>query len=54
VFSKGFAAWAEHRFIGFCPKIRSLGRLFSRPDDCADLVNFLQDIDTKLFSGDAI
>jgi hypothetical protein len=54
VFSKGFTRLADHRRVGRWPKIRPLGRFFSGADDCADLVNFLQDIETKLFSGDAI
>ena len=41
LFSKGFAGQAEHRLVGNWPKIRSLGRIFSGPDDCAALVNSL-------------
>ena len=41
VFSKGFAVQAEHRRVGSWPRIRSLSRKFSGPDDCANLVQSL-------------
>ena len=42
VFSKGFVVQAEHRPVYFWAKNRSLGLIFSEPDDCAILVNCLQ------------